>query len=122
MNKTRLAISILSLIFFGLAAFAAFVYTTTPANIRSPKSTHYHFRLQLLVDGQAVKFDEHPYQTPYDPNSCSAEITESPIHFHDNKDQFVHIHWKGVTGGQLFKHYGWNFIGGLPGTLGYKLE
>ena len=83
---------------------------------------HYHFRMQLLVEGKAENFSSGKYQAGYSKDNCNALLTDSPIHFHDNKDQFVHIHWEGMTGGQVLKHFGWNFIGGADGAHGYRFD
>jgi len=102
--------------------FAGYVYAASPAAIRNPKLEHYHFRMQILVDGKAEAFSSEQYQTAYAKDQCSAILSEEPIHFHDNKDQLVHIHWKGMTGGIVMKNYGWNYSGGISNTLGYRLD
>jgi hypothetical protein len=83
---------------------------------------HYHFRMQILVNGKAEDFSTKAYQTGYAKDQCNANLPEQPIHFHDNKDQFTHIHWEGMTGGMVMKYYGWNYIGGMNNALGYKLD
>lgn len=98
------------------------LYASSPSAIRQPKFEHAHFRLQLVVDGQEVNFGEEKFQEPYKPGVCSQEITEKPIHFHDNKNQFVHIHWKNITGGMVLKYYGWNYNGGISDALGYRFD
>lgn len=105
-----------------LAVVASYVYAASPAVIRNPKFQHYHFRMQVLIDGKAENFGEEKYQTGYAKDNCNAALTVQPIHFHDNKDQMVHIHWDGMTGGMVLKYYGWNYIGGMRGALGYKLD
>lgn len=99
-----------------------YLYASTPISIREPLPEHYHFRMQVLVNGQAENFGSAPYQEGYAKDNCSAALTDSPIHFHDNQDQFTHIHWEGMTGGQVLKYYGWNFIGGTRGSLGYRFD
>lgn len=99
-----------------------YLYASSPISVREPLLEHYHFRMQVLVDGKAENFGAAEYQTPYDASNCNVALPDHPIHFHDGKDQFVHIHWEGVTGGQVLKYYGWNFIGGLPGALGYRFD
>lgn len=94
----------------------------SPAVIRNSKLEHYHFRMQILVNGKTEDFSSKAYQTGYAKDQCNANLPEQPIHFHDNKDQFTHIHWEGMTGGMVMKYYGWNFIGGLPDALDYKLN
>lgn len=103
-------------------SYAGYVYAASPAVIREPKLEHYHFRMQILVDGKAEDFSTKGYQTGYAKDQCNANLPEQPIHFHDNKDQFTHIHWEGMTGGMVMKHYGWNYIGGMNNALGYKLD
>ncbi len=100
----------------------SYVYASSPAAIRSPKLEHYHFRMQVVVDGKAEDFGSKAYQTGYQKDLCNANLPEQPIHFHDNKDQFTHIHWEGMTGGMVMKYYGWNYISGLDDALGYKLD
>ncbi len=99
-----------------------YVYYASPQVIRNPKLEHYHFRMQIVVDGQKENFSEDKYQQDYAKDQCNANLPEQPIHFHDRKDQFTHIHWEGMTGGMVLKYYGWNYIGGLSNTLGYKLN
>lgn len=110
------------IILVAIGGYAGYIYAASPAVIRNPSGEHYHFRTQILVDGKAENFAEQKYQTGYNKDLCSAQLTDQPIHFHDNKDQFTHIHWEGMTGGMVMKYYGWNYIGGLPNALGYKLD
>lgn len=105
-----------------LLSYAGYTYAASPAVIRNPKLEHYHFRMQILVDGQSEDFGAQDYQTGYSRDQCNANLPEQPIHFHDNKDQFTHIHWEGMTGGMVMKYYGWNYIGGIKNALGYKLD
>lgn len=99
-----------------------YVYAVSPSVVREPKLEHYHFRMQVLINGKAEDFGTQKYQTGYAKDQCNANLPEQPIHFHDNKDQFTHIHWEGMTGGMVMKYYGWNMIGGLDNALGYKLD
>lgn len=103
-------------------SYAGYIYAVSPAVIRNPKLEHYHFRMQILVNGKAEDFSTEGYQTGYAKDQCNANLPEQPIHFHDNKDQFTHIHWEGMTGGMVMKYYGWNYIGGMRNALGYKLD
>ncbi len=109
----------------GLAAlavlYAAYAYAATPLAIRNPKPDHLHFRIQVLVNGTAVNFSDSKFQIDYNKDFCSAALTKEPFHFHDGRDQFAHVHWKGMTGGEFLKSYGWNFVGGLKGLLGYQI-
>lgn len=102
--------------------YASYVYAASPDTIRDPKMEHYHFRMQIVVDGKAENFAEDKYQQDYAKDQCNASLPEQPIHFHDGKDQFTHIHWEGMTGGMVMKYYGWNYIGGINKALGYKLS
>ncbi len=100
--------------------YAGYAYAASPAVIREPKLEHYHFRMQVVVNGQAEDFGSKAYQIGYNKDQCNGSLPEQPIHFHDNRDQFVHIHWEGMTGGMVMKYYGWNYIGGLDNALGYR--
>lgn len=119
-NITNIILVIIGII-LSLLTLLSYFYITTPANIRYPEYEHLHFRMQIIVDGEAVDFAEDKYQENK-PNVCSANITETPIHFHDKLDQFVHIHWRSVTGGQVMKYYGWNKIGGNNESLGRRFD
>lgn len=105
-----------------IAAWYGWLYASTPAQLRMPAAAHYHFRLQIINHGQPVNFAADNFQTPYDKLSCSVDLPTEPIHFHDNLDQFVHIHWQGITGGMLLKQYGWNEIDGSARTLGHRFN
>lgn len=105
-----------------LVSGLGYIYAVTPATIRTPKMEHYHIRLQVLVNGKAQNFGDQKYQTGYAKDQCSGELAAQPFHFHDNKDQFVHVHWEGMSGGLLLKYYGWNYVGGQDGALGYRTD
>lgn len=111
-----LATVVLVLITYGL------MYLSSPAHIRYPTYEHYHLRTQIIVDGQAVDFSADEYQQEYDAGTCSAELSGQPIDFHDNEDQMTHVHWSGITGGELLKNYGWNLIGGNDNSLGRRYD
>ena len=113
---------ILTLVIGFVGSYGGYLYASSPAVIRRPKLEHYHFRMQILVDGKAENFAEDKYQQDYAKDQCNANLPEQPIHFHDKKDQFTHIHWEGMTGGMVMKYYGWNYIGGINKALGYKLD
>lgn len=117
-----LVLGLLVLLLLIPSAFLVYAYGSSPTVIRNPKFNHYHFRMQIVTDGQVEDFSAQDYQQEYSKDLCSADITESPIHFHDNKSQFVHIHWDGMTGGLVMKEYGWNFVGGSDSTLGYRMD
>lgn len=106
----------------GVALYLGYMYMVSPDVIRNPKMEHYHFRMQISVNGKAEDFGSQAYQTGYSKDQCNANLVEQPIHFHDNKDQFVHIHWSGMTGGLVMKYYGWNYVGGLREALGYTFN
>ena len=121
-NLLKALIIVVAAAVLSAGSYAGYVYASSPAVIREPKLEHYHFRMQILVNGKAEDFGSKAYQTGYAKDQCNANLTEQPIHFHDDKDQFVHIHWEGMTGGMVLKYYGWNYIGGVGGALGYKLD
>lgn len=110
---------VLAVIVLG-GAWYAYAFAISPEAVRHPKSTHFHFRMQVINGGTAVNFAEDKFQTEFNKDICTAVITKEPFHFHDHLDQFVHVHWAGMTGGLLLKYYGWNLIGGTDGTLGYE--
>lgn len=118
----KLICFILALFVIGAVAYASYLFVVSPSVVRNPKLEHYHFRMQILVNGKAENFAEDKYQQDYTKDQCTANLPEQPIHFHDKKDQFTHIHWEGMTGGMVMKYYGWNYIGGINKALGYKLD
>lgn len=121
-NYIKYAVIFVMVLVIGFGSYAGYVYAASPTVIRDPKLEHYHFRMQILVNGKAENFAEDKYQQDYAKDQCNASLPEQPIHFHDKKDQFTHIHWEGMTGGMVMKYYGWNYIGGINKALGYKLD
>lgn len=103
-------------------SYIAYLIITTPSVIRNPKLEHYHFRMQIVVEGKNIDFSKKDFQQEYFKDQCNDKLPEQPIHFHDEKDQIVHIHWEGITGGLVMKYYGWNYIGGPDSSLGYRLD
>ena len=116
---TSLAV-ILSVIVLSGSIFG-YLYVSTPEHIRNPQLEHYHFRTQIIVDGNLVDFSKDEFQQET-PGTCSAEVSGTPIDFHDNQDQMTHIHWDGITGGEFLKYYGWNYIGGASNILGFRYD
>jgi hypothetical protein len=122
--KQRLAIpaAVLASLAIIAGSYIGYLYAATPLSIRQPLYEHYHFRMSLNVNGKEVNFAQAKYQEGYSKDNCNAALTAHPIHFHDSKNHFVHIHWEGITGGQVLKYYGWNFIGGTRGSMGYRFD
>ena len=98
------------------------LYLLIPSRFADPKPDHSHFRLQYIFRGEAENFGTARYQVDYLKDVCSGSLTDSPIHFHDDKDQIVHLHWQKMTGGDVLKFYGINKVGGLDDYMGLKLD
>lgn len=111
----------LALLLFS-GSYYGYLYASTPSHLRNPEFEHYHLRTQIIVDGKPVDFSHDEFQEDYDKNSCSAELTGQPIDFHDEMDQMAHVHWRGITGGEFLKFYGWNLIGGEDDSLGRRYD
>ena len=118
-NIARIGIVLLGLVLLQIGGIIFQVFAT-PGVIRSPQLEHYHFRMQIIVDNKAEDFSQEQYQEDYAKDQCTADLPDHPMHFHDQKDQIVHIHWEGMTGGLVMKYYGWNYIGGPNNSLGYQ--
>jgi hypothetical protein len=101
-----------------------FTFTTiiSRPHLNIPKLAHYHLRLQVFIDNQAIDFSQPSYQQEYSKDSCNAKLTSEPLHFHDTNGQLLHVHWQGITGGEVLKYYGINQIGGLQDILGYRFD
>ncbi len=121
--KVKIGLLAATVLIFSAIGLYGSLYVFTAPSIRQPTFTHHHFRMQLIIDGEKVNFGEDRFQEPTPGgNVCNSGLTETPAHFHDNKDQIVHIHWGGITGGQVLKYYGLNLIGGNDDHLGYQFE
>ncbi len=116
------SIVVLSAVIVLIFGYFGYVYSAIPAHIRTPAFEHYHIRTQIIVDVKPVDFSEEKFQQPFDKTICSVNISNSPIHFHDNIDQMTHVHWNQMTGGELLKFYGWNYIGGNENNLGRRYD
>lgn len=103
-------------------AYLGYMFAATPSHIRTPEFEHYHFRTQIIVEGEPVDFSADRFQVANDTAGCNTELSDHPVDFHDNEDQMTHIHWDGMTGGDFLKYYGWNFIGGDDETLGRRFD
>jgi hypothetical protein len=119
-RKTKLFQLLLIILCFLGILISIFIYFN-PLHIIQPSVAHHHIRLQIINEGNTINFADEKFQEPYKKDQCSGELSEKPIHVHDNKDQIVHIHWSGITGGELLKFYGLNEIGGFDDNLGYTL-
>ncbi len=106
----------------GVFSYAGYMFAASPEVIREPLLEHYHFRMQVLVNGKAEDFSANAYQQDYAKGQCNSLLTKEPIHFHDGVPQITHVHWEGMTGGLVMKYFGWNYIGGVDGALGYRFD
>ncbi len=98
------------------------IFLWTPANVRFPKFDHSHFRMQYIFQGQPEDFGSPRYQVEYSKDSCTGEIPNAPLHFHDQRDHFVHNHWQKVTGAQVLKYYGLNKIDIIDQYMGIRFD
>ena len=115
------ALIIVALIVVLAGGWYGYLYASTPEHIRKPTFQHYHFRTQILVDGQSVYFSKDEFQKEK-AVACSAAVGSTPIDFHDKMNQLTHVHWNGMTGGEFLKYFGWNFIGGSDDLMGYRYD
>jgi hypothetical protein len=119
----RLAtIALGSLLIILLAGYVVLTRVVSQPNVSFPGIDHKHFLAQVYVDGKRMNFAEQNFQVAYDKGQCTGQLTQEPIHFHDGRDEIVHLHWQGITGGQFLKFYGLNLIGGFDTVLGYKIN
>ncbi|HEX5743872.1 MAG TPA: hypothetical protein VFX84_00250 [Candidatus Saccharimonadales bacterium] len=112
---------VLAAILLAVAGVYGYLYASTPSHIRHPEFEHYHFRTQIVVDGKAVDLSKDKFQNEA-PGTCTTDPGGTPVDFHDHMDQMTHIHWKGLTGGEFLKYFGWNLIGGSDGSLGRRYD
>jgi len=105
-----------------ILAFFGALFIITPSNYWSPKIDHAHFRLQYVFEGKNEDFSTQTYQQEYLKDVCDGKLSTNPIHFHDEKNQLVHLHWQRITGGEVLKYYGLNKIGGFDDIMGVKLD
>lgn len=115
-------IILILVILSSISVYSVLRWGFSKENIAYPKQDHSHFRLKYIFEGQEEDFGSPRYQTDYTKDICSGDLTTSPLHFHDNKTDYQHQHWAGMTGGQWLKFYGYNLIGGLDGYLGFELD
>jgi hypothetical protein len=124
MSKTTKIISslLLVVILLPIIGYTVVRFGLSKDNISYPAKDHSHFRIKYVFNGQEEDFGSPRYQTDYTKDVCDGTLTESPLHFHDNKPDYQHTHWTRLTGGQFLKFYGINKIGGLDDTMGFKLD
>lgn len=118
-SKIILFCAIVLVLIFG---FFGTLFVITPSNFWSPKIDHSHFRLQYVFEGKNEDFGTSIYQQDYVKDVCDGSLSINPIHFHDGKNQLVHLHWQRMTGGEVLKYYGLNKIGGFDDLMGIKLD
>ncbi len=112
---------IIALLIIGIT-YSTVRFGLSKDNISFPKKDHSHFRIKYIFNGQEENFGSPRYQTDYTKDICNGTLTEAPLHFHDNKTDYQHEHWARMTGGQMLKFYGLNYIGGLNSHMGFVLD
>jgi hypothetical protein len=121
-NIKNTTIALISLVLIFTLVYGTIRFGLSKDNISFPQKDHSHFRIKYIFNGQEENFGSPRYQTDYTKDICDGSLTESPLHFHDNKADYQHQHWTKNTGGQFLKFYGLNFIGGLDGFMGFKID
>ena len=115
-------LKLLILLLLLIAIIFGAIYFWTPSSARFPEYDHSHFRMQYIFQGQAEDFATPRYQVEYSKDSCTGELPKEPIHFHDNRNHFVHLHWQRMTGGQVLKYYGLNKIDFVDSYMGIRID
>ena len=121
-NTKNLCILLIIILVLPVIAYSTIRFGLSKDNISYPNKDHSHFRIKYIYQGQEENFASPRYQVDYVKDVCGGTLTTSPLHFHDNKTDYQHNHWTKTTGGQFFKFYGLNMIGGLDGYMGFKLD
>ena len=121
-NTKNLCILLIIILVLPIMAYSTIRFGLSKDNISYPNKDHSHFRIKYIYQGQEEDFGSPRYQTDYAKDVCGGTLTTSPLHFHDNKTDYQHTHWTRMTGGQFFKFYGLNMIGGLDSHMGFKLD
>jgi hypothetical protein len=120
--KKPLIILLLLVILLPLVGYGVLRFGLSKDNFSYPAQDHSHLRLKYIYQGQEEDFGSPRYQTDYTKDVCNGSLTTSPLHFHDQKTDYQHLHWARSTGGQFLKFYGLNFIGGMDQYMGFKLD
>ncbi|MGL4758587.1 MAG: hypothetical protein ACRCXZ_04575 [Patescibacteria group bacterium] len=110
--------SLTFLLFLGL--LVALVAWSNPDNIAYPEFEHLHFRMSYNHQGTELNFGAKEYQEEYNKDQCGGGLTKTPLHFHDNENHIVHIHWRNITGGQVLKYYGLNKVDWFDNYIGIR--
>jgi hypothetical protein len=121
-NLKNISIAMLSLVLILAIGYSTIRFGLSKDNISYPTKDHSHFRIKYIFNGQEENFGGPRYQTDYTKDVCGGTLTEAPLHFHDNKTDYQHEHWGKMTGGQMLKFYGLNYIGGLDNYMGFKID
>jgi hypothetical protein len=122
MERLRIiSIWILCIVTF-LAVSGYFLLNTliSRPHLNFPLKTLYRLRIDLIVDGKAVSFQDDEYQSKE--LTCANASSVLPMSFQEKKGHILTVHWQGITGGEVLKYYGLNKIGGLDNVLGYRLD
>jgi hypothetical protein len=121
-NIKNLSVCLLGILLILGLTYSTIRFGLSKENVSFPKKDHSHFRIKYIFNGQEENFGSPRYQTDYTKDVCGGTLTEAPLHFHDNKNDYQHMHWARMTGGQMLKFYGFNYIGGLNGHMGFVLD
>ena len=122
LNIKNLSIALVSIVLILSIVYSTLRFGLSKENISFPTKDHSHFRIKYIFNGQEENFGSPRYQTEYTKDICNGTLTEAPLHFHDNKTDYQHEHWAMMTGGEMLKFYGLNYIGGLGGYMGFELD
>jgi hypothetical protein len=126
LNKIQIkGIFIQILVICLVLCFLLFVFTTVISrpHFNSPVGTYYRIRLQVIIDSIPVNFSEGSFKSQgSNTDPCGEKLTKEPVYIETDKSQILRVHWEGITGGEILKYFGLNYIGGFDDTLGYRFD
>jgi hypothetical protein len=121
LNKV-LVVSVIAVSTIVLAAYFIFNAVISRPHLNNPVPTFYQLRMQLVIDNNMVNFSENSFQVSSNDETCSETITKEPFYVAKNKSQLIKVRWEGLTGGEIIKYFGLNYIGGFDDILGFRFD
>ena len=98
--------------------FLSYTVVSRPHLIK-PVATFFKLKTRIYYQKTPLELTQNDIADQSNSN-CGLAVTEKPFYLDKDKKNVVQVRWEGMTGGELLKYYGFNYLSGLNDLIGVQ--
>ena len=98
--------------------FLSYTVISRPHLIK-PVATFFKLKMRIHYQKTPLELTQNDI-TDQSNSNCNLVVTEKPFYLDKDKKNVVQVRWEGMTGGELLKYYGFNYLSGLNDLIGVQ--